>query len=223
MMVLLSLLAGAPLVASSAWVQDRFAISFWVRWCSLPTPWPLQPTRLSETPTDESHTRTTQRAHASVQVDPIVPPSRFPAEYKRIADANFTVSLQQPAYPVCWWAPATCNMSAGVSAASDSARTPDSVVRADRWLRTPAVDAQVLLGGFGATTPDTVTQQIAAASAAGLASVPSICGGKCANLSGAWGFQIADEPGTSKFAELAPLVATAKAAGQLAFVNLLPN
>lgn len=31
-MVLLSLLlAGAPLVASSAWVQDRFAISFWVR------------------------------------------------------------------------------------------------------------------------------------------------------------------------------------------------
>jgi hypothetical protein len=31
MMALLSLLAGAPLVASSAWVQDRFAISFWVR------------------------------------------------------------------------------------------------------------------------------------------------------------------------------------------------
>ena len=30
-MALLSLLAGAPLVASSAWVQDRFAISFWVR------------------------------------------------------------------------------------------------------------------------------------------------------------------------------------------------
>lgn len=87
----------------------------------------------------------------------------------------------------------------------------------------PAVAAQVLLGGFGATTPDTVTQQIAAASTAGLASVPSICGGKCANLSGAWGFQIADEPGTSKFAELAPLVATAKAVGQLAFVNLLPN
>eukprot|EP01046_Picozoa_sp_COSAG06_P080259 COSAG06_NODE_27576_length_590_cov_1.509165_1_plen_41_part_00 len=30
MMALLSLLVGAPLVASSAWVQDRFAISFWV-------------------------------------------------------------------------------------------------------------------------------------------------------------------------------------------------
>ena len=104
-------------------------------------------------------------------MDPIVPPERFPAEYKRIADANFTV----------------------------------------------------LLGGFGATSPATVTQQIAAASAAGLASVPSICGGGCANLSGAWGFQIADEPGTDKFAALAPLVATARAAGQLAFVNLLPN
>jgi hypothetical protein len=27
------------------------------------------------------------------QVDPIVPPSRFLTEYKRIADANFTVSF----------------------------------------------------------------------------------------------------------------------------------
>lgn len=107
----------------------------------------------------------------ATQVDPIVPPSRFPAEYKRIADANFTV----------------------------------------------------LLGGFGATTPATVKQQIAAASAVGLATVPSICGGDCANLSGAWGFQIADEPGAAAFASLAPLVATAKADGQLAFVNLLPN
>ena len=107
----------------------------------------------------------------SFWVDPVVPPSRFPAEYKRIADANFTV----------------------------------------------------LLGGFGATVPATVTEQIAAASDAGLAAVPSICGGGCANLSGAWGFQVADEPGVAEFEKLAPLVATARAAGQLAFVNLLPN
>ena len=104
-------------------------------------------------------------------MDPIVPPSRFLAEYKRIADANFTV----------------------------------------------------LLGGFGATVPATVTEQIAAASDVGLAAVPSICGGGCANLSGAWGFQVADEPGVAEFEKLAPLVATARAAGQLAFVNLLPN
>jgi hypothetical protein len=30
-LALCSLLAGAPLVAPGAWVQDRFAISFWVR------------------------------------------------------------------------------------------------------------------------------------------------------------------------------------------------
>ena len=104
-------------------------------------------------------------------MDPIVPPEQFPREYKRIAEANFTV----------------------------------------------------LLGGFGATAPATVRQQIAAASAAGLVSVPSICGGSCINLSGAWGFQVADEPGVDKFTALAPLVATARAAGQVAFVNLLPN
>jgi hypothetical protein len=80
----------------------------------------------------------------------------------------------------------------------------------------------VLLGGFGATTPETVTQQIAAATKAGLAAVPSICGGACANLTGAWGFQISDEPAVSAFPKVAPLVAQAKAVGNMAFVNLLP-
>ena len=107
----------------------------------------------------------------SFWVDPVVPPARFDAEYKRIADANFTV----------------------------------------------------LLGGFGARTPPDVKLQIAAATKAGLAAVPSICGGACANLSGAWGFQIADEPSVGKFEGVAKLVAEAKAAGQMAFVNLLPN
>jgi hypothetical protein len=150
----------------------------------------------------------------------------------------------------------------------------------------------VLLGGFGATTPVTVAAQIAAANKHGLAAVPSICGGSCANLTGAWGFQIADEPVTQifphdwhcrwmpqflraakipsgssavtfhclsaalpkkhqltlcllnsqlnnetklfkpithhrpsadQFASLASLVADAKAVGNMAFVNLLPN
>ena len=65
--------------------------------------------------------------------------------------------------------------------------------------------------------------QVAAAHRAGLAVVPSICGGACANLSGAWGFQIADEPRVGDFPQVARLVAEAKAAGQMAFVNLLPN
>eukprot|EP00040_Diaphanoeca_grandis_P012985 m.65688 g.65688 ORF g.65688 m.65688 type:complete len:437 (+) comp23591_c0_seq1:48-1358(+) len=81
----------------------------------------------------------------------------------------------------------------------------------------------VLLGGFGATDPANVQLQIAAATKAGLAAVPSICGGTCANLSGAWGFQIADEPSASAFPTVAPLVADAKRIGGLAFVNLLPN
>jgi hypothetical protein len=44
-----------------------------------------------------------------------------------------------------------------------------------------------------------VTEQIAAAGRHGLAAIPSICGGACANISGAWGFQIADEPSVSAF------------------------
>ena len=81
----------------------------------------------------------------------------------------------------------------------------------------------VLLGGFGATTPTTVAQQIAAATKHNLAPVPSICSGACANISGAWGFQIKDEPPAASFAAVAKLVAEAKAVSQMAFVNLLPN
>ena len=107
----------------------------------------------------------------SFWVDPMVPPDRFDVEYKRIAEANFTV----------------------------------------------------LLGGFGANNPTTVTQQIAAATKNDLKAVPNICDGACVNISGAWGFQIADEPDVSKFNSVAKLVADAKAVGQMAFVNLLPN
>ena len=41
----------------------------------------------------------------------------------------------------------------------------------------------VLLGGFGATNPQNVALQIAAAQKAGLAAVPSICGGESTALS----------------------------------------
>lgn len=107
----------------------------------------------------------------SFWVDPIVPPNRFDAEYRRVAEANFTV----------------------------------------------------LLGGFGAKHRSTVTLQIAAAKKNDLKAVPNICNGACANISGAWGFQIADEPSVNQFESIAKLVADAKALGQMAFVNLLPN
>ena len=91
------------------------------------------------------------------------------------------------------------------------------------YARIAAANFTVLLGGFGARTPADVTLQIAAAKKAGLAAVPSICGGACANLSGAWGFQIADEPDVAAFPKVAQLVEDAKSFGQMAFVNLLPN
>jgi hypothetical protein len=91
------------------------------------------------------------------------------------------------------------------------------------YNRIRAANFTVLLGGFGATNPQNVALQIAAAQKAGLAAVPSICGGSCANLTGAWGFQITDEPAVAAFPSVAKLVADAKAVGQMAFVNLLPN
>ena len=93
------------------------------------------------------------------------------------------------------------------------------------YVRIAAANFTVLLGGFGATTPLTVSQQVQAADGAGLTVIPSSCYGECLNISGRalWGFQIKDEPSVADFPEVAAQVAIAKAAGQLAFVNLLPN
>ena len=91
------------------------------------------------------------------------------------------------------------------------------------YQRVAEANFTVLLGGFGAKDPSTVTSQIAAATKNGLKAIPNICNGKCANISGAWGFQISDEPNVSQFNSVAKLVADAKAVGQMAFVNLLPN
>ena len=91
------------------------------------------------------------------------------------------------------------------------------------YARIAAANFTVLLGGFGATTPDTVALQVAAATQAGLAAIPSGCGGSCENATGVWGTQLKDEPAVRDFAALAPAVARVKAAGRVAFVNLLPN
>ena len=105
----------------------------------------------------------------------------------------------------------------------------DPIVPPDRfdseYQRIANANFTVLLGGFGAVTPSTVTQQVAAAKKNGLIVLPSICNGACANISdtNVWGFQIADEPNVSSFNTVATLVADAKANGKMAFVNLLPN
>ena len=122
-------------------------------------------------PPTHSSAWTQDRFVISFWVDPIVPPTRYDAEYQRIKAANFSM----------------------------------------------------LLGGFGAKDRNTVELQVAAANRVGLAAVPSFCGGACANVSGAWGLQIADEPNLKTFSALASQVAAVKAEGKLAFVNLLPN
>jgi hypothetical protein len=93
------------------------------------------------------------------------------------------------------------------------------------YARIAAANFTILLGGYGATKPPEVKLQIAAARRAGLAAIPSFCGGACANLSGpgVWGFQIIDEPQVPMFPAVAKLVAQAKAAGDMAFVNLFPD
>jgi hypothetical protein len=93
------------------------------------------------------------------------------------------------------------------------------------YARIAAANFTILLGGYGATRPPEVKLQIAAARRAGLPAIPSFCGGACANLSGpgVWGFQIIDEPQVPMFPAVAKLVAQAKAAGNLAFVNLFPD
>jgi hypothetical protein len=91
------------------------------------------------------------------------------------------------------------------------------------YARMRSANISMLLGGFGAKSRADVVLQVAAATKAGMAAVPSYCDGACANVTGAWGLQIADEPNVKAFASLAPKVAEVKAAGRLAFVNLLPN
>ena len=91
------------------------------------------------------------------------------------------------------------------------------------YARMRSANISMLLGGFGAKSRADVILQVAAATKAGMTAVPSYCDGACANVSGAWGLQIADEPNVKAFASLAPKVAQVKASGKLAFVNLLPN
>ena len=73
------------------------------------------------------------------------------------------------------------------------------------YKRVAQANFTVLLGGFGAKDQDTVSKQIMVAAKNGLEAIPSICNGACVNISGAWGFQIADEPAVSQFKVLQSL------------------
>lgn len=100
-----------------------------------------------------------------------------------------------------------------------------------------AAGFNLLLGGFGATTPTAVAASVAAAAVAGLSAAPSACetpagpapGGSCVNQWGSSpalvGFQMLDEPSASEFPAVAAWAASvaARAPGALRFINLLPN
>ena len=91
-----------------------------------------------------------------------------------------------------------------------------------------------LVGGFGATDPASVTQQVAACEENGLACIPAACetetgpgpSGSCVGVAAAaWGYQMKDEPQSSEFPALAAWSASvaARAPAALRFINLLPN
>ena len=92
-----------------------------------------------------------------------------------------------------------------------------------------------ILGGFGATTPETVAAQLTAAAGLGLRVLPSACetaagpgpSGSCVGLTGTAlaGFQMADEPSATDFPAVAVWASSvaARAPSALRFINLLPN
>jgi hypothetical protein len=106
-----------------------------------------------------------------------------------------------------------------------------------RYAELSASGVNVLLGGFGATTPDAVEAQVAACGRNNLKAIVSTCGGggsnpgACVNSNvttqdAFLGFQLKDEPSTDQFDGLATwsdAVAAAAPAGSLRFINLLPN
>ena len=118
----------------------------------------------------------------------------------------------------------------------------DPVVHPDefytRYRQMRAANFTILLGGFGATTPDAVRQQLDACERAGLRAIVSTCGGgggggsspgacvaPSAGHPALWGFQMKDEPGANMFPALrrwSDAVATS-APATLRFINLLPN
>jgi hypothetical protein len=114
----------------------------------------------------------------------------------------------------------------------------DPVVNASQfdieYARISAAGFTTLLGGFGATTPATVREQVAACARAGLACIPSSCEtvsgpnptGSCVGVAApVMGYQLFDEPQPSDFPGIAAWFSSLaqRAPGALRFVNLLPN
>jgi len=85
-----------------------------------------------------------------------------------------------------------------------------------------------VIGGFGGTTPDTVSQQLELCERYGLRAVVSQAGLPADRLPesvACWGYMLRDEPSAGDFASLRATVDAIRAArpGRLAYINILPN
>jgi hypothetical protein len=85
-----------------------------------------------------------------------------------------------------------------------------------------------VIGNFGATTPDAVTNQLNLCAKHGLKAIVATAGlppDKLPDAPACWGYSLADEPGSGAFPQLAQTVETLRKArpGKLAYINLLPN
>lgn len=86
----------------------------------------------------------------------------------------------------------------------------------------------LVLGGFGARTPETVERQIALCRKYGLRAIVAMAGltpDKLPNAPEVWGYLIRDEPSAADFPALAQTVASIRKArpGKLAYINLFPD
>eukprot|EP00750_Incisomonas_marina_P018867 INCI3160.1.p1 GENE.INCI3160.1~~INCI3160.1.p1 ORF type:complete len:434 (-),score=66.14 INCI3160.1:134-1435(-) len=101
----------------------------------------------------------------------------------------------------------------------------------ERYQEIRDANFTAVLGGFGATTPDQIQAQIAAAEANGLGAIVhadmglNISDLPSSNSSAFWGYQLQDEPPASDFQQLADDMDGFAAArpDKLVFINLLPN
>lgn len=86
----------------------------------------------------------------------------------------------------------------------------------------------IVIGGFGASTPETVARQLELCDKYNLRAVVSCRGTDPAELptgEACWGYSLRDEPNAKDFPELSEQVAAVRAArpGKLAYINLFPN
>lgn len=98
----------------------------------------------------------------------------------------------------------------------------------ERYAEIAEANFTIVLGGFGAATPETVTRQLALCEKHGLKAVVSRAGlgpDQLPTGPACWGYMIVDEPGAGAFAGIRTLVDQIRQArpGKLAYINLFPN